>query len=191
MILRVYIVDLILGWVTCLIAFIFMFFPSWKTIFKQSRQFLDTSSTPSYLLSFSTSSYHHLDSFLTARWIDRQSFWPLDSWWIDRASLLSFQLNWSLINPQQLHLSKPFMLDAYLDTFWHLYLSRFTKLLYIHLARFVSHFSQSLSWQIHLFTSLILFSLSKPSTHMIFKLSLLQITWYAFFSFHSSCISCV
>ena len=78
---------------------------------------LDSFSTPSYLLSFSTSSYHHLDSFLTARWIDRQSFWPLDSWWIDWASLLSFQLNWSLINPQQLHLLKPFMLDAYLDTF--------------------------------------------------------------------------
>ena len=56
-----------------------MFFSSWKTVFKQSRQLLGTSSTPSYLSSFSTSFYCNLDNFLTARWIDWQTFWTLDS----------------------------------------------------------------------------------------------------------------
>ena len=54
-------------------------FPSWKTVFKQSRQLLDTSSILGYLSSFSTSSYRNLDSFSTARWIDQDFFWILDS----------------------------------------------------------------------------------------------------------------
>ena len=69
----------ILGWVACLIAFISVFFPSWKTIFKQSRQLFNTSTTPGYLSSFSTSSYRNLNSFSTARWIDWDFFWILDS----------------------------------------------------------------------------------------------------------------
>ena len=40
---------------------------------------LDTSSTPGYLSSFSPFSYHNLDSFSIARWIDRDFFWILDS----------------------------------------------------------------------------------------------------------------
>ena len=56
-----------------------MLFPSWKTVFKQSRQFLDTSSTPDHLSSFSPSSYRNLDSFSIARWIDRDFFWIFDS----------------------------------------------------------------------------------------------------------------
>ena len=40
---------------------------------------LDTSSTPSYLSSFSSSSYRNLDGFLTARWINWDFFWILDS----------------------------------------------------------------------------------------------------------------
>ena len=51
----------ILSWVACLIAFISVFFPSWKTVFKQSRQLLDTSSTPGYLSSSWAFSYHNLD----------------------------------------------------------------------------------------------------------------------------------
>ena len=72
MILRVQNVDWILGWVACLIAFIFVFFPSWKTI-------LDTSLTPGYLLSFSTSSYRNHNSFSITRWIDWDFFWTLNS----------------------------------------------------------------------------------------------------------------
>ena len=40
---------------------------------------LDSFSTPGYLSSFSTSFYRNLDSVSTARWIDRQTFWTLDS----------------------------------------------------------------------------------------------------------------
>ena len=48
---------------------------------------LDTSSTPRYLSSFSTSSYRNLNSFLTARWIDRQTFWTLDSFLMASGSI--------------------------------------------------------------------------------------------------------
>ena len=40
---------------------------------------LDSFSTPGYLSRFSTSFYRNLDSFLTTKWIDRQTFWTLDS----------------------------------------------------------------------------------------------------------------
>ena len=72
--------------------------------------------TLGYLPNFSTSFYRNLDSFLTARWINRQTFWTLDSWWINRASLLSFLLNCSSTDPWQLHPSKPFKLNTCLDT---------------------------------------------------------------------------
>ena len=45
-------------------------------------------------------------------------------------------------------------------------------------------FPRSLLIYPHLFTSQILSSPSKPSTHVIFSLSLLQITWYVFFFSH-------
>ena len=54
-----------------------MFFPSWKTVFKQSRQLLNTSSTPGYLSSFSTSFYHNPDSFLAAGGTINKVFDPL------------------------------------------------------------------------------------------------------------------
>ena len=124
MILRVQNVDWILGWVACLIAFIFVFFPSWKTI-------LDTSLTPGYLSSFSTSSYRNLDSFSTVRWIDRDFFSTLDSFSTAGGSI-ELPFNFLLIcpskNPRQLHLSTPFcstpfdtsicrdLLNSYLST---------------------------------------------------------------------------
>ena len=79
---------------------------------------LDTSSTPGYLSSFSTS-YLNLDSFSIAMWIDRQTFWTLDSFSIASGSieLLYYLFYW--IVPRQLHLPKPIMLDTYstpLDT---------------------------------------------------------------------------
>ena len=108
MILRVYNVDWILGWVACLIAFISVFFPSWKTVFKQSRQLLDTSSTPGYLSSFSTSFYHNLDSFSTARWIDRQTFWTLNSFSIAGGSIKLLYYLFCWIVPRQI-------LDGYIS----------------------------------------------------------------------------
>ena len=54
----------IIGCVTCLIAFMFLFFSSRKTVFKS---LLDTSSTPGYLLSFQACfSYRNLDTSSTS-----------------------------------------------------------------------------------------------------------------------------
>ena len=106
MILRVQNVDWILGWVACLIAFIFVFFPSWKTI-------LDTSLTPGYLLSFSTSSYRNHNSFSITRWIDWDFFWTLNSFSTASGSiklLFSFLLICPSTDPRQLHPSTPFCL---------------------------------------------------------------------------------
>ena len=59
-----------------MIAFISVFFSSWKTILKS---WLDTSSIASYLSSFLSfflsQSCQHLDTW----WIDREIFWPLNS----------------------------------------------------------------------------------------------------------------
>ena len=154
-----------------------MFFLSRKTVFKQSRQLLDTSSTPSYLSSFSTSSYRNLDSFSTARWIDQDFFWILDSFSTAGGSIelfFSFLLICPSTDPRQLHLSTPFLLytwlDTCLDTSRHLYLSSFTDLLYKGLAWSDSHFSQSPSRQIHLFTSQTSLSHSKLLPQGFFKL---------------------
>ena len=72
-------------------------------------------------------------------------------------------------------------LDRWLDTSWHLYLLGITEDLYIGFNAIRSSFSRSLLIYLHLFNSQTLTSLSKPSTHVIFGLSLLQITWYVFF----------
>ena len=68
---------------------------------------LDTSSTLGYLSSFSTSSYHNLDSFSTTRWIDRQNFWTLYSFSTADGSikLVYYLFCWFL--PQQI-------LDSYI-----------------------------------------------------------------------------
>ena len=66
MILKVQNVVWIFGWVACFIAFVSVFFLSWKTDFKLSRHLVETSSTPGYLLSFQAFfSYHNLDSSST------------------------------------------------------------------------------------------------------------------------------
>ena len=52
----------IIGYVACLIAFMYVFFSSQKTIFKS---LLDTSSTPGYLLSFQAFFYHNLNTSST------------------------------------------------------------------------------------------------------------------------------
>ena len=76
-------------WLCCMLDCIHIcIFPSWKIVFKKYWQLLDTSSTPGYLSSFSTSSYRNLDSFSTVRWINRDFFWILDSCSINRGWLL-------------------------------------------------------------------------------------------------------
>ena len=70
-----------------MIAFISVFFPSWKTNFKLSRHLLDTSSTLGYLLSFQTFSYRNFNRSSIARWIDRESSWTLDSFLIADGSI--------------------------------------------------------------------------------------------------------
>ena len=64
-----------------------MFFVSWKTVFKLSRHLPDTSLTLGYLSSFQTFSYCNLNGSSTARWIDRESSWTLDSFSIAGGSI--------------------------------------------------------------------------------------------------------
>ena len=122
---RDYCVDWIIGWVACWIAFMFVFFSSRKTVFKM---WLDISSTPCYLSSFS--SLFHI-AILTApryRWIDRECSCLLDSFLtlggsiellfldlIPCCSILAWYLNcqqvFSRHLPRQLprHLSIPYL----------------------------------------------------------------------------------
>ena len=65
----------ILNWVTCLIAFIYVFFSSWKIVLKQPRH-LSIPGLSIELFSCFLSQSRHL---LIARWINRESFCPLDS----------------------------------------------------------------------------------------------------------------
>ena len=52
-----------------------MFFPSWKTIFKQSQHLFDTWLFVELLSCFLSQSWQ----LSIARWIDRESSWPFDS----------------------------------------------------------------------------------------------------------------
>ena len=118
----------------------FMFFSSRKTVLKS---WLDTSSIASYLSSF-------LNLFLIAipkapRYLvdrSRMLLPPrqlLDTWWIDRASVLgsdSLLLDTSTVDNHFLDT----YLNRFLDTFRHLHLSRFIEGLYILSSRSISHF---------------------------------------------------
>ena len=145
MILRVQNVVWILSCVACLIVFIFVFFPSWKTIFKQSRHLAICQALKLFLIAISTPSRElgrSIEiSFGSRQLVDRSSFflsfywivpWQILDSWICQ-SLFARHLAW--------HLSR------------HLYLSRFTGLLFKHESRFPSHFSRSFSQQTYLLTS--------------------------------------
>ena len=54
---------------------------------KRFLSYLDTSSTPGYLLSFQTFSYHNSDRSSTTRWIDQESSWTFDSFSIAGGSI--------------------------------------------------------------------------------------------------------
>ena len=94
---------------------------------------LNTSLTPSYLLSFSTSFYHNLDSFSTAKWsIDKLSRPSIAGGSIELVFIFSieFFLDRSSIAASVDVYYARHLLNSCLDTFLHLYLSRFTDLLY-------------------------------------------------------------
>ena len=160
---------------------------------KRFLSYLDTSSTPGYLSSFQTFSYHNLNRSLIAWWINRESSWTINSFSIAGGSIeLLFSVFASFLNTSLTAVSVDVVfldtfLDRWLDTSRHLYLSRITEALYMGLSQSDSHFSI----YPFLFSSQTLSSPSKPSTHVIFGLSLLQITWYVFFFSYSSCISCI
>ena len=157
-------------------VFISMFFPSWKMVFKLSRHLLDTSSTPGYLLSFQTFSYRNLNRSSTTRWIDQESSWPFDSFSIVGGSIeLLFCVFASFLDTSSIaaFVDVVFLnisLNRCLDTSRHLYLSRITEALYIWLLWSGSRFLWSLSICLHLFTSQITLSHSKPLSQVFFKL---------------------
>ena len=117
-----------------------IFFTSRKIVLKSC---LDTSSIASCLSSslsfFILLSWQLLDTW----WIDRESSCLLDSWWIDRAFVLAFDGLFLDTSSIPVSVNDHFLdtfLDSYLDTSQCLYLSSFTKDLYIHSLRSGSHF---------------------------------------------------
>ena len=164
-----------------MIAFISVFFPSWKTNFKLSRHLLDTSSTLGYLLSFQTFSYRNFNRSSIARWIDRESSWTLDSFLIADGSIeLLFFVFASFLDTSSTASSVEVVfldtfLDKWLDTSRHLYLSRITEALYMGLSWSGSHFLD-LSRSIRSYS---------PPKHFLLPLNL-QPTWFlAFLCFKS------
>ena len=145
-ILRDFCVDWIISWVVCWIAFISMFFPSWKTVFKQSRQLLDSSSTPSLfveLLSCFLSQSRHLS---IVRWIDRESSCLLDSFSTPGGSIELLFLKLILycsIPSRYLSYRRPIprhLPQQLLDTSRYLSCRALLRGLYILSSRFFSHF---------------------------------------------------
>ena len=117
MILRDYCVDWIIGWVACWIAFISVFFFSRKIGFKKvARHLLDT------LLFVELLKLFHIAIPTTPRylvdWLRKLLPPPylLDTWWIDRASVLgSDELFLDTCSIPRL--STSIFLDTYLDSF--------------------------------------------------------------------------
>ena len=96
----------ILGYVACLIAFISVFFPSWKTIFKQFQHLLDTSQYLAYLSRFSIVFFIAIST-------------PLDSL-VDRLR--------NLLSPRYLLDPLSLLCCGHLDTSWQMHLSKLLKL---------------------------------------------------------------
>ena len=150
-ILRDFCVDWIIGWVVCWIAFISVLFTSRKTILKT---WLDTSSIPCYLSSFSSIFLKHnldtslipgrsiekaLTSLIASRHLLDQSSFCSES----NSLLLNSFLDTLAIEDQILDT----YLNRYFDTSRYLHLLRFTSCLYKASVRFEFHFS-SISFSI-------------------------------------------
>ena len=123
----------------------------------------------------------------TARWIDRESFCPLDS--SSTATLI--HRAWFAVDTSG-HLLDSWICRAFKAQ--HLstptYLSRFTEPLYIHSAWSVLHFPRSLSIALNRFTSQTHFSLSKLHSQEIFSLDqvfphLVRVLIFLFHAFSS------
>ena len=122
-------------WLICILdcIHVYVFLLSKNCFEKQARHLLDTSSIASYLSSFLSffllQSCQHLDTW----WIDRESFWPLDSFStpVDWSSLIScFWCFYSSIASQHIICRRCFcrhLLDRCLNTTSTRHLSRFTK----------------------------------------------------------------
>ena len=116
-----------------------MFFSSRKTVLKS---WFDTSLTPLRYLAICQAS----QAFFLS-----QSQQLLNTWWIDRASVLgsdSLLLNTSAADDHFLDT----YVDSFLDTSRHLHLLRFTEGLYILSSRSISHFFD-LSRSVHTYSS--------------------------------------
>ena len=152
-----------------------MFFVSWKTVFKLSRHLPDTSLTLGYLSSFQTFSYCNLNGSSTARWIDRESSWTLDSFSIAGGSIeLLFCVFTSFLDTSSTTASVNvvFSTPSSTDVLTPLDNSICRELLKLYILgcrdRFL--FLRSLSIYPHLFTSQITLSHSKPLSQVFFKL---------------------
>ena len=167
-------VDWIIGWVVCWIAFISVLFTCRKTILKT---WLDTSSIPCYLSSFSSIFLKHnldtslipgrsiekaLTSLIASRHLLDQSSFCSES----NSLLLNSFLDTLAIEDQILDT----YLDRYLNTSWYLLLSRFTSCLYKAFVWSRFHFS-SISLSILLcFSPKTISSYSKLVRQGFFKL---------------------
>ena len=120
-------VDWIIGWVVCWIAFISMFFSSWKTVLKN---WLDTSSIPCYLSSFS-SLFLNAISTPPRYLVDRSSFCSWNWFFVAR-----YLLNTSAVDDHFLDTS----LDNFLDTSWYLSCRALLMVLFKPPLRSFSHF---------------------------------------------------
>ena len=145
----------------------FVFFSSWKTVFKHSWQLLDTSRYLAYLSSSSIAFYRNLNT-------SRQLGGLIEK--VSVPSIAPQQLPWSIelvllwtpLDTCSIAESVEAFKAQPLST--PIYLSRFTEPLNIHSAWSVLHFPRSLSIALNRFTSQIHFSHSKLHSQKIFSL---------------------
>ena len=117
----------------------YLCFPPLEKLFLSN---LNSFSTPGYLTSFSTSFYRNLDSFSTARWINQQTFWTLDSfsiagrsiellyylfYWIVPLQILDSCICWSLLCSTSV--STPLSVEIYWTLIYMFSMIRFSLFL--------------------------------------------------------------
>ena len=180
MILRDYCVDWIIGWAACWIAFMSMFFTLEKLVFKSGstppRYLFDTFSSIKLLILFLIAiptPFRHL--------VDRSSF----CFWI-WCVVPRYLLDTLAVDDHFLDT----YLNSFLDTSWHLHLSRFTEGLYILSSRFVFHFFDLFRSVRTCSSPKHSLSHSKPLPLWFFKLFQDSSSLGKFLISHSSFISC-
>ena len=188
-ILKVQNVVWIFGWVVCFIAFISVFFPYWKTIFKQSRYLAICWALKLFLIAILTNPRQlggsigkvPRPSIASRQLVDRSSFCSWSGTFVPRYLLDTCICRRAFPRhlPRQMarHLSRPLSFENYWGSIHSFFAIQFS-------------FLQSLSICSHLFISQTLSSHSYLVPQGFFKL-------FQFFSSlgkllisHSSCISC-